>query len=325
MEPQKIYKYNPKEAFEKRIEQLLPEKNDRDAFWKICHTHAIDSIRCNTLKMTPQELRRRLDKYGWIIQQPFKENPEIFVIKEESNLKPGELGKTIEHILGYYYVQDISSMMPIAALDLKETDILIDLCASPGSKTTQAAAKMNNKGTIIANEVSMGRISILNSNLERCGVSNTIVVRKDGVQFCKKMQKEKFLFDKILVDAPCSGEGTLRKSPRTMEIWNLKVIEGMASVQKKLVSEAIKLLKIGGEMIYSTCTLSPEEDEEVVNFLKKNFKISIEKIEIPMKSREGITHWNGKELDPEIKNCRRIYPHDNDSDGFFLAKIKRLE
>ncbi len=322
---QKIYKYNPKEQFEKRMELILPDKKDREEFWKICHTRPINSIRCNTLKISPIELKKRLDNYGWKIKILSEKNPEIMIIKQESNLKPGEIGKTIEHLMGYYYVQDISSMMSILALKPTENDFILDLCASPGSKTTQAGAMMENKGTIIANEVSLGRIGILNTNLERCGVSNTIVTKKDGVQFCQKCQKEKITFDKILVDAPCSGEGTLRKSPNTMNIWNLKVIEGMAKIQKKLASEALKILKVGGEMVYSTCTLSPEEDEEVIQYLKENFKITIEKIELPMKTRQGMTTWNEKNLHEEIKNCCRIYPHDNDSDGFFLAKIRKLE
>lgn len=321
---EKIYKYNPKDLFEKRIELLLPEKEDREEFWRICHTRPIDSIRCNTLKISTVELKSRLEAYGWKLKLLSEKTPEITVIKQESNLKPGELGKTLEHLMGYYYVQDISSMMSILALKPTEHDFFLDLCASPGSKTTQAAAMMENKGTIVANEVSLGRISILNANLERCGVSNTLVTKKDGVQFCQKCQKEKINFDKILVDAPCSGEGTLRKSPNTMNIWNLKVIEGMSKVQKKLASEALKILRIGGEMVYSTCTLSPEENEEVVQYLKDNFQIKIDKVELPMKTRSGITSWNGKEFDEEIKNCCRIYPHDNDSDGFFLAKIRKV-
>jgi len=321
----KVYKYNPKELFEKRMEILLPDGKDRKAFWDICHTHAIDSIRCNTLKISPEELRKRIEGYGWKLKSISEDFPEIMIIEEKSNLKPGELGKTIEHILGYYYVQDISSMMSIYALKPTENDFFLDLCASPGSKTTQAAALMKNKGTIIANEVSLGRISILNTNLERCGVSNTIVTKKDGVQFCQKAQKEKIRFDKILVDAPCSGEGTLRKSPNTMDIWNLKVIEGMARIQKKLVSEAIKILSVGGEMVYSTCTLSPEEDEEVIQYLKENFKIKILPVRLPMKTRQGISEWNNKIFHEEIKNCCRIYPQDNDSDGFFLAKIRKME
>ncbi len=321
---QKTYKYNPKELFEERIKLLLPDNEDRHAFWEICHTKPIDSIRCNTLKISTEELKKRLEDYGWKLEFISDKHPEIMIIKPDSKLKPGELGKSLEHLMGFYYVQDTSSMMSIIALKPSEKDFFLDLCASPGSKTTQAASMMNNQGVIIANEVSLGRIGILTTNLERCGVSNTIVTKKDGVQFCQKCQREKIFFDKILVDAPCSGEGTLRKSPNTMNIWNLKVIEGMSKVQKKLASEALKILRVGGEMVYSTCTLSPEEDEEVIQYLKDNFEITVEKINLPMKTRPGITHWNKIEFHEEIKNCCRIYPHDNDSDGFFLAKIKKI-
>ena len=201
----------------------------------------------------------------------------------------------------------------------------MDLCASPGSKTTQAAAMMENSGTIIANELSMGRIGILNSNLERCGVMNTIVTRKEGVALCERLlKKSNVRFDKILVDAPCSGEGTLRKSPKTFLMWNPNMIKKIASVQKRLAEAALKLLKVGGEMIYSTCTLAPEEDEMIVNHLIENFDIEVEKLTLPLKFRCGVCEWEGEKLSSEVKECLRLYPQDNDTDGFFVAKVKKL-
>jgi len=235
------------------------------------------------------------------------------------------LGKSKEHLLGYFYVQEISSMLPMLVLQPCEGDVLLDLCASPGSKTTQAAAMMGNGGSIVANEVSMGRLGILSSNLERCGVMNTVVTRKEGVAFCNKLlNKSQIRFDKILVDAPCSGEGTLRKSPKTFEMWNKKMIYKIAGLQRRLASSALKILKVGGEMIYSTCTLAPEEDEFIVNFLKKNFDIEILEISLPLKFREGVCEWDGEKLSDDMKKCLRLYPQDNDSDGFFVAKIKKL-
>ncbi|VVB80425.1 tRNA (cytosine(49)-C(5))-methyltransferase [uncultured archaeon] len=317
-------KFQPKEEFKQRIEKLLGEAEAKK-FFEISYFACPDIIRVNTLKISPEDLISRLQKLGWVVEQPYKIWPEVLLIKKESNLKPGDLGKTIEHLLGYYYVQEITSMLPVFVLNPTENDLYLDLCASPGSKTTQAAAIMKNSGSIMANEVSLGRIRILNANLEKCGVSNTMVTRKDGVQFCKRWAKEiKRPFDKILTDVPCSGEGTLRKSPRTFDMWNLKYIRALSSVQKKLASEALKLLKVGGEMVYSTCTLSPEEDEFVVDYLKKNFDIEIMKIELPLKTRPGILEWENEKLDPEIVNCVRVYPQDNNTDGFFLAKIKKL-
>jgi NOL1/NOP2/sun family putative RNA methylase len=317
-------KFQPKEEFKQRIEKLLGVDGAKK-FFEISYFACPDIIRVNTLKISPDELIGRLKKLGWVIEQPYKIWPEVLLVKKESNLKPGDLGKTIEHLLGYYYVQEITSMLPVFALNPTENDLYLDLCASPGSKTTQAAAIMKNGGSIMANEVSLGRIRILNANLEKCGVSNTMVTRKDGVQFCKRWTREiKRPFDKILTDVPCSGEGTLRKSPRTFDMWNLKYIKALSSVQKKLASEALKLLKVGGEMVYSTCTLSPEEDEFVVDYLKKNFDIEILKIDLPLKTRPGVLEWDGNVLDSEIENCIRIYPQDNNSDGFFLAKIRKL-
>jgi NOL1/NOP2/sun family putative RNA methylase len=317
-------RYQPKEEFIRRIEKLIGEE-DAKKFFDIAYYATPDYIRVNTLKISPEELKKRLEGYGWKINQPYQDFPEVLLVDRESNLKPGELGKTYEHLLGYFYVQEISSMLPIFALQPKANELVLDLCASPGSKTTQAAAMMNNQGTIIANEVSLGRIRILSANLEKTGVMNTMLTRKDGVQFCKRWAREiKMPFDKILVDAPCSGEGTLRKSPKTFEMWNLKYIQALSKVQRKLASEALKLLKVDGEMIYSTCTLSPEEDEGVVDYLKKNFDIEIMEIDLPLKTRDGVLEWDGEKFDDEIKNCRRLYPQDNNTDGFFLAKIKKL-
>jgi len=274
--------------------------------------------------MEPEKLKKRLEKrYSWNIEFPLKGYNEIMLIKDW--LKPGELGKTIEHLLGYYYIQELSSMLPILALKPKENEFFLDLCSAPGSKTSQAAALMKNKGTIIANDNNLSRIKVLNANLERCGVTNTIITRKDGVLLCRTFnEKIKMKFDKILVDAPCSGEGTLRKSPKTYLMWNLKVIKKLSKIQKKLASSALKVLKVGGEMIYSTCTLAPEENEEVIDFLIKNFDIKIEKINLPIKLRKGVINWLDKEYDKTIENACRLYPQDNDTDGFFLCKIKKL-
>jgi tRNA (cytosine49-C5)-methyltransferase len=325
MEKKKSYpeylkeRFPPKQGFVDRMEALLG-KAEADEFFEISYTPTPNSIRCNTLKISPSDLKKRLVGYGWKIKQPFDEFPEVMIVG--AGLKPGELGNSKEHLLGYFYVQEISSMLPMLALQPKAGEILLDLCASPGSKTTQAAAMMENQGTIIANEVSLGRIGILNSNLERCGVMNAIVTRKEGVALCERLLKKSNLkFDKILVDAPCSGEGTLRKSPKTFLMWNINMIKKIAGIQRRLAGSAIKLLKVGGEMIYSTCTLSPEEDEMIIDYLIENFDVEVEQIKLPLKFRCGVCEWEGKKLDKGVEKCLRLYPQDNDTDGFFVAKI----
>jgi len=330
----------PKEEFVKRIEKLLPEKKDREAYWEILKAAPRNSIRVNTLKMRPAELIKKLETHGWKVSSPWKTFPEILIVDGKTptgkdgellvkgglaKLEPGELGRALEHLLGYYYIQELSSMLPILALNPKEGEIYLDLCASPGSKTTQAAAKMWNSGTIIANEVSLGRMRILASNLERCGVTNTIITRKDGRSFCRSLEEIKIQFDKILVDAPCSGEGTLRSSPKTYLMWNPKTIKSLSALQKQLLKNAFSCLKVGGEMIYSTCTHAPEENEEVVDFLLKEFADEVEVVDfdLPLKTRPGITVWNGKTFSDDVKKTKRVYPQDNDTEGFFVSKFRR--
>jgi 16S rRNA C967 or C1407 C5-methylase (RsmB/RsmF family) len=133
-----------------------------------------------------------------------------------------------------------------------------------------------------------------------------------------------YQFDKILIDAPCSGEGTLRSSPKTYVMWNLNSVKSLSGMQKNLVASAIPLLKTGGEMVYSTCTHAPEENEEIVDFILKNFpEMKIEKISLPVKTREGITKWQDKNYLKDAKHSCRIYPHDNNTEGFFVAKFRK--
>jgi NOL1/NOP2/sun family putative RNA methylase len=319
------HSYELKPLFVERMKKLLLDKKDFENYLEILKVFPVKSIRCNTLKISPEKLKEKLEQKDWKISQPWKEYPEVIIV--ESELMPGELGRALEHLLGYYYIQELASMLPILALKPQKEEIILDLCSSPGSKTTQCAAKMENTGTIIANEISLGRIKILASNLERCGVTNTIITKKDGISLCKKLKKEGFQFDKILIDAPCSGEGTLRSSPKTYLMWNIKTVKSLPRTQKQLVSSAIEILKPEGEIIYSTCTHAPEENEEIIDFILKEFKdkIKIEKINLPIKPREGIKKWEDKEYSENIKYCCRIYPQDNNTEGFFITKLRRIK
>ncbi len=316
--------------FASRMKSLLSNEQDYNNFCEYCNKPTINSIRCNTLKMSVKELKTRLEK-KWKILQPFeKEYPEIIII--ESNLLPGELGKAEEHVLGYYYVQEISSMMPILALKPDENDIILDIAAAPGSKTTQAAAMMNNKGTIIANDLQLSRIVSLSTNLQRCAATNTIITQMDGRELCKRLENNnlnfKLKFDKILVDAPCSGEGTIRSSPRTALNFSENIIKSLGGIQKSLLINALKVLKVNGDLIYSTCTHSPEENEAVISHILETYKdsVKIEEIKLPsnFKTRTGIVEWKNAKFHKDVKKAVRIYPQDNDTEGFFIAKLKKV-
>jgi len=315
--------YSPKPLFLERMKSLFSNDKDFDSYLEILKKETVRSFRCNTLKITPESLKKRLEEKAWIVKQPFKNFPEIMIIT--SSLQPGELGRALEHLLGYYYIQELASMLPVLALNPKENERVLDLCASPGSKTTQIAARMNNKGLLIANEVKFGRIKILSANTERCGIMNMLITKRDGIALCKRLKEENFLFDKILLDAPCSGEGTFRSAPKGLEMWNIKTIENISRLQKALIASAIEILVPGGELVYSTCTHAPEENEEIVDFALKNFNVKIEKINLPIKTRSGITIWKEKSYSPDVKLSCRIYPQDNDTEGFFIAKIRKVK
>jgi len=316
-------KYEPKPLFLERMKLLFPDKKDFDSYLEILKKEPVRSIRCNTIKISPEKLKKRLEEKGWKIKIPFRDFSEIMIVENE--LQPGELGRALEHLLGYYYVQEIASMLPVLVLNPKENEKILDLCASPGSKTTQMAATMKNSGLIIANEVKFGRIKILASNLERCGVMNTIITKRDGTALCKRFKQKNFLFDKILLDAPCSGEGTIRSTPKTLEMWNIKTIENLSKLQKSMISSAIEILKPNGKLIYSTCTHAPEENEEIIDFALKNFNVKIQKINLPIKTHPGITKFKEKEYLEDVKYSCRVYPQLSNTEGFFIAKIRKIK
>ena len=230
------------------------------------------SIRVNTLKTDVKEIKSRLKEYD------LKQIPwcgEGFWLKGKS------IGNIEEHFLGYIYMQEAASMIPPLILDPKD-EIILDMCASPGSKTTQLAALMKNKGLIIANEPKIDMLKPLSINLQRLGVSNTVMTRMEGRFFKNE-------FDKILVDAPCSGIGAIRKSPNTPLMWNPDAIKRMAGIQRQLIDVAFSILKENGTLVYSTCTLEPEENEAVINFLLDKYdNAKLEKIDLDIKRSPSI-------------------------------------
>ncbi len=296
-----------KEKFIERYSKLT----DISKFMKINEEYLRRSIRINTLKISVEDLKERLK--DWNLEQiPWCK--EGFWIKHKERRDVGNLK---EHALGYFYVQEAASMIPPIVLNPKENSIVLDMCASPGSKTTQLAMIMKNTGIIVANDNDYSRLNALSINLERCGVSNTIITLMQGKNF-----KEKF--DYILLDAPCSGTGAIRKSCKTVEMWNPNMIKRLANVQKKLIETAYNCLKDNGTMIYSTCSLEPEENEGVINFLVNNFKVKIEDINLDIKRSKVVEEFDGIKYNKEVKKCLRIFPQDNDTEGFFVAKIRKV-
>ena len=210
-------------------------------------------------------------------------------------------------------------MIPPLVLEPQPGEVILDMCAAPGSKATQIAQYMENKGVLVANDFKGDRIAALGINMQRCGVSNAVISLMMGERF------KDFEFDRILVDAPCSGTGTIRKSPRTLRIWNTNMTLKLSSAQKRLIVNAFDNLKKGGVLVYSTCTLEPEEDEEVIDYLLSvRDSARVEEIELDIKRSPAIVEFRGKTYSSEVKKCLRIWPQDNDTEGFFVCKIKKV-
>lgn len=273
------------------------------------------SIRANTLKLETEKIKKRMEK-DWILTSvPWCK--EGFWIEHKQGRR--DIGNAIEHFLGYIYVQEAASMIPPIVLDPKPGEIVLDMCASPGSKTTQIAQYMDNKGILVANDYKGERMVPLEINMQRCGAANCIITMMNG-EWLKEMK-----FDRILVDAPCSGTGTIRKSFKTLLMWNPNMVKRLSMTQKNLIETAFSNLKDNGTLVYSTCSLEPEEDEEVVDYLLNKYdNARLEEIGLNIKRSEPILKFENKTYSEEIKKCLRIWPQDNDTEGFFVAKIKKL-
>lgn len=301
-----------KQKFIERYEKLT----DWEAFKNISLSFLRRSIRVNTLKISIEECKKRLEK-NWKLTQ-IAWCKEGFWVEHKEGRR--DIGNTIEHQLGYYYVQEAASMIPPIVLDPKPNEIILDMCAAPGSKSSQIAQYMQNKGILIANDYQYIRLQPLGINLQRMGITNSIITLMEGRFF----KNANIRFDKILVDAPCSGTGTIRKSLKTLAIWNPDVIRRLAGQQRQLIDTAFSILKEDGTLVYSTCSLEPEEDEAVIDFLLSKYEnAKTEEIRLNVKRSNPILEFEGNRYSKEIEKCLRIWPQDNDTEGFFVAKIRK--
>jgi len=294
-----------KEKFIERYSKLT----NWDEFSKICAKPPKKAIRVNTLKISIEDLKKRLSHLN-LKQVPWCK--EGFFVEEKISL-----GNQKEHALGLYYVQDPSSMIPPIVLDPKPGETVLDMCAAPGSKSTQIAMYMKNEGLLICNDYKGLRIKPLGLNIQRCGCSNAAITIMEGRHFGSKG----ITFDKILVDAPCSGTGTIRKSFKTTKIWNPNMIKRIAAQQKQLLNTALDITKSGGKVVYS---LEPQEDEGVIDhILKTRDDVILNEFELPLKRGEPVLEFNGETYDPEVAKTMRIWPQDNDTEGFFIASLTK--
>lgn len=300
-----------KPAFIERYSKLT----DWEVFYKYSLSFLRRSIRINTIMGSVEEVQKSIEAKGWKLD-PIPWCKEGFWI---SHGERRDVGNLLEHHQGKIYVQEAASMLPPLVLNPQPGDIVLDMCAAPGSKTTQMGAMMKNEGLIVANDNKGIRMQSLGINVQRSVLTNVLISLMAGKRFYQ------FKFDKILLDAPCSGTGTIRKSLKTIRIWNPLTITKISRDQKELIKRAFENLKDGGEMVYSTCSLEPEEDEGVVDYLLKEFpNADVLPVKLPgLKLGKPVLEFDGVKYDSRVKNCLRVWPQDNDTEGFFVTKIKK--
>jgi len=269
-----------------------------------------NSLRVNTLKVQPEDLKSRLEKKGVSLETiPFISN--AFYYKARFSL-----GSTPEYLMGYYYLQEAASMLPAVVLGPQPGEVVLDMCAAPGSKTTQICELMRNEGVVIAVEEKANRAYALANNLERMGCWNAAIVRQNAL----KIENNK-IFDKILLDAPCSGN--YLSEPNWFEKRDLRGIRRNSELQKKLVEKAFSLLKVGGILVYSTCSLEPEEDEEIVDYAVRVLGMSTEETGLKIGS-PAATNFEEREYDKSVALARRLWPSRTGTQGFFIARLRKV-
>lgn len=306
------------------LQRYLPLVDDEEAFLDACDRPLPFVVRVNTIKASVERATDALDAEGIGYEQT-DWNPEILRLTE------GRAGATWPYFHGWLHGQEEVSALPAIALDPKSGDRVWDTCAAPGSKSTQISAMMGDEGFVVANDNSLGRLSALRHNAERLGVTNVAVTNKDARNFSLKPFRSDGdgavgpahfeLFDRTLVDAPCSCEGTCRKNPDVLDQWSMNHVKSVVGIQKGIIRRAVQATKPGGTVVYSTCTFAPEQNEAVLDHVLEEEDCRVVDFDVPIEASPGITEWEGEEFDPSVRKARRIYPHQNDTGGFFCAKL----
>ncbi|MCP4666799.1 MAG: RsmB/NOP family class I SAM-dependent RNA methyltransferase [Deltaproteobacteria bacterium] len=290
--------------------EIIPEFS---LFQKSLQKSLPTHLRVNQLKIDPKPLVRLLKKRGVHLERASDRNEPLFLAPRLH--APGNL---LEYYLGYIHPQALTSCLASLALSPKRDAYVLDMCAAPGGKTSHMAALMDNTGFIAANELYPSRHVPLGHTLDRLGVLNAVITGYQAQEFPLKQG-----FDHILADVPCSGEGRFRKTKKGMTYRETVKKARLPDMQKRIILRGFDLLKENGEMLYSTCTYNPKENESVVQYLLKNRDAHLLPVDTGCEQEPGIGSWREETYDNEIRKAARFYPHRVDSVGFFMARIGR--
>jgi NOL1/NOP2/sun family putative RNA methylase len=290
--------------------------DDWDAFAEALGRPLPVALWANPTRISVEALAELLVEQG-LSPEPIQGLPNALSLPPEFRA-----GQQWWYCVGLAHAQEVVSQLPVTLMDLKPGQRVLDMCAAPGGKTAQIAFALDNRGTVIANDISYGRIKALQGNLDRLGVLNVTTTQSDASNWPTAGGQ----FDRILLDAPCSSEGTIRRNPSLLQRHDPVSSERLGPRQRALLRKAVQRCRPGGLILYSTCTFAPEENELVVADILAEFegKIRLRAIDIPgFDTAPGVTEWLGRALPPELVRCRRLWPHRNDTGGFFIALIEK--
>ncbi|MFB6156651.1 MAG: RsmB/NOP family class I SAM-dependent RNA methyltransferase [Haloferacaceae archaeon] len=296
------------------LDRYEPLVDDPAAFREACARPLPHVVRVNTVKTTVERARRALDEEG-VSYDPVGWHPGLL------ELPDGDPGRSWPYFHGWLHGQEEVSALPPLALDPDPGERVWAACAAPGSKATQLAALMDDAGLVVANDNNLGRLSALRHNAERLGLTAMAVTNRDARNY--SLAPFGFdAFDRALVDVPCSCEGTVRKNPDVVDQWTLDHVRHLAGVQTDVLRRAVQATRPGGTVVYSTCTFAPEENEAVLDAVLDAEDCRIVPYDPPLDAAPGVVEWEGERFDGSVRNARRVYPHLNDTGGFFCAKLE---
>ncbi|PNW65387.1 UNVERIFIED_CONTAM: SAM-dependent methyltransferase [Euhalothece sp. KZN 001] len=299
------------------VDRYAPVTDDPEAFRAACARPLPTTVRVNELKTTTAAATDALAGAG-VGATPAVWSPTVLRLDTDA------AGGTLPYYLGWIHGQEEVSCLPAHILDPQPGETIVDLAAAPGGKATQLADLMDDTGTVIANDVNLGRLYALRHNSERLGVTNLVVTHQDGRHFSLNPLGSAHTVDRVLVDAPCSCEGTLRKSPHIVADWDPHGYRGLQPVQTDLLGRAVEMTRPGGVVVYATCTFAPEENEAVVDSVLSSHPCSIDTITLPagLEAAPGLQQYDAMRFDDSLRETIRIYPHQNDTGGFYVARLR---
>ena len=283
---------------------------DFEAFREECRKEPQASVRRNDIKAGEKFEEKLRESFETVEKASW--NDKVYRLGRIK--KPG---KSLLHWRGEYYVQEESASAPVNVLDPEPGDHVLDMCSAPGGKTTQIADKIDNKGLVVANEKSSQRMKSLHANVYRTGAYSVNTLNLDGRRIPEDQK-----YDRVLVDAPCSGEGNNCRREEE-EMASDQESKDLARLQLDLLEKAFKLVKEKGIVVYSTCTFSPIENENVVNKALENNEIGLEQIELDFEHERGLTEYKQMSFSDEMSKTVRIYPHHLKSGGMYVAKFRK--